>query len=214
MTRLEETPMPHPDEALLQAERRRIAAAFDPVLDEPVPERLRTLLAPAPAPVVDLASARARRRTWPSWAAWGGMAATLLLGTLLGTRLAPGPSPAATDAGELLATGEVAQALEHRLASDGPGAVAVQLSFKDRHGRYCRSFTTASAAGLACRAAQGGWALQQVAVLAGPAVVDGRLRQAASTLPPSLLAAVDAKAAGDPLNATQEREARDAGWRP
>lgn len=189
--------MPHPDEALMQAERRRLAAAFDPVLDEPVPQRLRALLTPAAAPVVDLAAVRAGRRRMPTWAAWGGMAATLLLGTLLGTRLAPPVAPAATSPGDLIATGDVAQALEHRLASDTPGAVAVQLSFKDQRGRYCRSFTTS-----------------RVAALPGPATADGHLRQAASALPASVLAAVDAQAAGDPLNAAQERAARDAGWRP
>lgn len=206
--------MPHPDEALMQAERRRLAAAFDPVLDEPVPQRLRALLTPAAAPVVDLAAVRAGRRRMPTWAAWGGMAATLLLGTLLGTRLAPLVAPAATSPGDLIATGDVAQALEHRLASDTPGAVAVQLSFKDQRGRYCRSFTTSRVAGLACRAADGHWALQQVAALPGPATADGHLRQAASALPAPVLAAVDAQAAGDPLNAAQERAARDAGWRP
>lgn len=134
--------MPPTDDALLRAERQRLAAAFDPVLDEPVPGHLRALLAPAPAPVLDLAAARARRRSLPTWAAWGGMAATLVLGTLLGTRLAPPATPSAAGLGDLVATGDVAQALEQRLAGDTPGAVAVQLSFKDRGGRYCRSFTT------------------------------------------------------------------------
>ena len=54
----------------------------------------------------------------------------------------------------------------------------------------------------------------QVAALPGPATADGHLRQAASALPASVLAAVDAQAAGDPLNAAQERAARDAGWHP
>ena len=206
--------MPPTDDALLRAERQRLAAAFDPVLDEPVPGHLRALLAPAPAPVLDLAAARARRRSLPTWAAWGGMAATLVWGTLLGTRLAPPATPSAAGLGDLVATGDVAQALEQRLAGDTPGAVAVQLSFKDRGGRYCRSFTTPRVAGLACKSTDGGWALQQVAALPEPAGANGHLRQAASALPASVLAAVDAQAASDPLNAAQERAARDAGWRP
>ena len=79
--------MSRDDDEMLKAERRRMAAAFDDVLREPVPERLTALLQAPAAPVVDLAEARARRRGMPGWAAWGGMAATLVLGTLLGTRL-------------------------------------------------------------------------------------------------------------------------------
>ncbi|MFN3861609.1 MAG: hypothetical protein ACK4R2_09075 [Roseateles sp.] len=195
------------DEQLLTAERRRMAAAFDEVLSEPVPQRLRALLAePAPtSQVVDLGAVRAQRRGMPTWAAWGGMAATLALGTLLGTRLAP----PADD--RLLAGGAIAQALERQLASaPGSAAVAVQISFKARDGRYCRTFSTDTAAGLACREADGAWALQQLATVAG---TGQGMRQAASDLPPGVLAAVDGLMAGEALNAEQEKAARDAGWR-
>ena len=73
----------------LKAERRRLSAAFDDVLSEPVPDRLKALLAEPARQVVDLGAARAQRKAMSSWAAWGGMAATLMLGTLIGTRLAP-----------------------------------------------------------------------------------------------------------------------------
>ncbi|RZI97718.1 MAG: hypothetical protein EOP39_27820 [Rubrivivax sp.] len=137
--------MSRDDEQMLRAERRRMAAAFDDVLHEPVPERLKALLAEPAAQVVDL------------------------------------------------------------------GAVAVQISFKAKDGRYCRSFSTNASAGLACREADGAWALQQVASVSA----SGRgMRQAASSLPPSVLAAVDAAMAGEALNAEQERMARDAGWAP
>lgn len=193
---------------MLKAERRRMAAAFDGVLEEPVPERLTALLA-APA-VVDLAAERARRRGLPTWAAWGGMAASLVLGTLVGMRLT---APGGDEAGDrLVATGAVAQALERQLASaPAAGPVAVQLSFKARDGRWCRSFSTADTAGLACREPDGAWALRQVApVEATPA---GGMRQAASALPPAVLAAVDGLMAGEAAGAEQERAARDSGWR-
>lgn len=192
----------------LKAERRRLSAAFDGVLNEPVPDRLKALLAePAPAPqVVDLGAVRAQRKGMSNWAAWGGMAATLVLGTLIGTRLAP--SSGGGD--RLVATGEIAKALDTQLASAPTGAVAVQLSFKAQDGRYCRSFSTTTAAGLACREADGTWALQQVAAVNA---LNGDMRQASSSLPPSVLAAVDATIAGDALNAEQEKAARDAGWR-
>lgn len=199
------------DDEMLKAERRRMAAAFGEVLDEPVPARLTALLA-APA-VVDLGAERARRRGLPGWAAWGGMAATLVLGTLIGTRLPPAGTDAVDAAGgRLVATGAVAQALERQLASaPAAGPVAVQLSFKARDGRWCRSFSTTASAGLACREPDGAWALQQV-VAAAPAGGSG-MRQAATALPPAVLAAAEAAMAGEALNAEQEKAARDAGWK-
>ena len=200
------------DEEMLKAERRRMAAAFGEVLHEPVPDRLKALLAEPAPQVIDLGAARAQGRAMSSWAAWGGMAATLLLGTLVGTRLAPSGGDA-LDGGRLVATGTVARALDRQLASapEAGAAVAVQLSFKARDGRYCRSFTTAASAGLACREADGSWALQQVATTA-PAAGTG-MRQAASSLPPSVLTAEDGLMAGEALGPEQERAARDAGWR-
>jgi hypothetical protein len=195
------------DEDQLKAERRRISAAFDGVLNEPVPDRLKALLAEPAAQVVDLGTVRAQRRGMSSWAAWGGMAATLLLGTLIGTRLAP---PGATDENRLVATGAIAQALDRQLASAPGGAVAVQVSFKAKDGRYCRSFSTTASAGLACRDGDGAWALQQVAA-AAPTPGTG-MRQAATALPSAVLAAMDGLIAGEALNAEQERAARDAGW--
>jgi hypothetical protein len=204
--------MSRDDEELLKTERRRMAAAFDEVLKEPVPDRLTALLAePVPtAQVVALDALRARRSGMSSWAAWGGMAATLLLGTLIGTRLPP--SGGAAPDGRLVATGAVAHALERQLASaPAGGAVAVQISFKAKDGRFCRSFSTAATAGLACREPDGAWALQQLAAVA-PAP-GGGMRQAASALPPAVLTAADALMAGEALNAEQEKAARDAGWR-
>jgi hypothetical protein len=194
------------NEEQLKAERRRLSAAFDGVLNEPVPDRLKALLAEPAPQVVDLGAVRAQRRGMSNWAAWGGMAATLVLGTLIGTRLAP--SSGVDD--RLVASGAIAQALNQQLASTPGGAVAVQVSFKARDGRWCRSFSTSASAGLACREADGAWALQQVAAVSASG---GGMRQAASSLPPSVLAAVDAAMAGEALNAEQEKAARDAGWK-
>lgn len=197
--------MSRDDDELLKAERRRMAAAFDDVLAEPVPARFKALLAEPAPQVVDLGAVRAQRRGMSSWAAWGGMAATLVLGTLIGTRLAPTGGD-----DRLLASGAIARALDTQLASAPGGAVAVQISFKARDGRWCRSFSTAAQAGLACRETDGAWALRQVA----PATANGGgMRQAASSLPPAVLAAIDEALAGEALNAEQEKAARDAGWR-
>lgn len=206
--------------------RERLRAAWQPVVDEPVPERLLRVLQPPAAvpsrPVVDLGSAReardARRargvRPWmQDWTAWGGIAASLLAGILIGGLAPSGGDTVAfeTQAGRLVVRGAVERALSTQLAS-APAAgapVAVQLSFVDKAGHYCRTFSTAGTAGLACRdGAQ--WLLQQATAAA--ATPDGAMRQAASTLPAPILGAVDQRIDGTPLDAVAERAALRNGW--
>ena len=198
-----------------QAERRRLAAAFDGVLTEPIPDRLSALLrepvataAPPPAPVVDLAAVRAQRRSMNHWMAWGGMAASLVLGTVIGTRL-PSDATGGTDS-RALARGPLAQALDTQLASTPLGDIAVPISFKAKDGRWCRSFSSPQNAGLACRDADGAWALQ---VLTAAVPTSSGMRQAGTALPPAVLSAIDAAMTGETLNAEQEKAARDSGWR-
>ncbi len=212
----------------LQAQRQRISAAFASVLAEPVPERLTALLAaPAteatPPPVVDLAAERERRtvrRSAPSWAQWGGMAASVALGVAIGMQISGLGTPVANDAlvseagGKLVAGGPLAQALNAQLASDAAAAgsaapVMVPVSFIDKDGQYCRAFSTERMAGLACReAAQ--WTIQTAS--GAERAASGEMRQASSPLPRAVLEAVDARAAGNALSSAQERQARDRGW--
>lgn len=215
----------------------RVQAAYRAVLDEPVPDRLlQAVAAPLPAATVtSLAEHRERRQraaagsdksdardAW-GWARWGGMAASVALGVLVAQALprlqapAAGDLPFAAQGDGLVARGAVAQALSSQLAGSAaaPGTgVAVQLSFVDREGRYCRTFQAASLAGLACREGDN-WSLQVLA--AGPstpasAPADG-LRQAASALPAAVLSAIDARIEGAPLDARAEAAARDRQWR-
>ena len=205
--------------AKLQAQRRRVSAAYAPVLDEPVPDRLAALLAIAPstpsAAVVNLGEVRAeraRRRSIPGWAQWGGMAASLVLGVLLGGLLAGrgGDTSFSVRDGRLVAGAPIEQALSTQLASTSGAAVAVQLSFVDRGGAYCRTFSTAAVAGLACRR-DGQWVVETLAT--AESTTDGVVRQAATSLPRAVLDAVDQRIAGDALDAERERQARDRGWR-
>lgn len=205
--------------AALQTQRRRVSAAFTTVLDEPMPDRLTRLLASAPgaptAAVVELSAARAartQRRTMPSWSQWGGMAASVVLGVLLGVQFAGrgGDAPLGVHDGRLVADGAIDQALSSQLASAASTPVAVQLSFVDRDGAYCRTFSTMTMAGLACRR-DGQWAVQTLA--ATSVTADDAMRQAATSLPREVLDAVDQRIAGEALDATRERQARDQGWR-
>lgn len=211
--------------------RARLQAAFAPPLDEPLPERLLQALqsAPAPAPaaaaprpVIDLGSAReardARRaqgaRTgMQGWAAWGGIAASLLVGVMIGKLTPSGGDTVAfeTQGGRLVARGAVEQALSTQLASApaADAAVAVQLSFIDKAGYYCRTFSTTATAGLACRDGTR-WLLQQAAAI--DAAPGGAMRQAASALPATILDAVDQRIDGTPLDAAAEQAALRGGW--
>lgn len=220
----------------LAAQRRRVAAAFADVLDEPVPDRLSALLAP-PA-VIDLAAERQRRAPPPApaptrrpgagWLQWGGMAASLVLGLLLGWQLGwqLDPRGAGGDAllseadGQLVAGTRLARVLEGQAGGEAgreasAGGLSVPLSFVDREGRYCRAFSGERVAGLACRDATH-WSVQTTvaAAAAGASADSGSgMRPAATALPPALLDAIDARIDGAALSAEQEKAARDRGWR-
>lgn len=186
--------------------RRLVSGAYADAADEPVPQRLTAML--RPAPVVDLAAARARRapRAWPVWSNWAAIAATLVVGVLVGRMTEP-PSPIATQDGTLVAQGELAKTLDTQLASTGG---EVGLSFRNREGKYCRTFRSDGVAGLACREADG-WGVQMA--LAARAGGSGDYRMAASETPPEVLRAVEAMIAGAPLDAEAEAAARARGWR-
>jgi|GEM_PF-138227 len=225
--------------------RARLAQAFDPVLAEPVPERLSALFAnresvtePAAAPgpsakpdtkPIDLDEERRRRRG--GWLAWGGMAASLALGVLIGTTwLAPrGALDVAADGG-WLAEGALAQALDAQLSGTAaPGSsTRVGLSFVSRDGRYCRAFTVGGAdaggatAGLACRGGDA-WRVRQLATItagsasaspsASTSAASDAFRMAASPWPQALLAEMDRLREGDPLSSADERDAMHRDWR-
>ena len=178
---------------------QKVGGAYAPVLDEPVPLAL-TLAASA---------ANEGRRGW-SLPTWAGLAASLVVGVLLGRSfLAPEQNLAQTPAG-LAARGPLAHSLSTALASEA-GPIRVGLTFRDHGGRYCRTFQSSPdrLAGLACHD-RDGWALQAAAAWSpngGPAY-----RTAGSDTPPAILAAVEQLRAGDPLDAAQERAAREAGW--
>jgi anti-sigma factor RsiW len=204
--------------------RKLLGAAYDPVLDEPVPPRLLAAAQPAPAKarVVDLAAARkSRRSAAPSggwgWQQWGGMAACLMVGLFAGRMgwfSLPGDD-IATHGGQLVARGSLAQALSTQLAGAQPAdaPVKIGLSYLSRADEYCRSFTLrgAGSGGLACRRGND-WELRVLAQDPAPAA-QGALRMAASPLPPAVLRVIDEQIQGSPLDAQAERAAAGKGWR-
>ncbi|WP_157215101.1 anti-sigma factor [Flavisphingomonas formosensis] len=198
-----------------RALRGRLAAAFDPIAGQPVPERLLRAVRP-PAEVVDLDAVRAARAAQtpgpPRKAGWMAAAAALLVGLCTGY-LAHSSSTGLTAerGGALIAAAPVAHALDTQLASAGAAAGPVQigLTFRDAGGAVCRSFAAPAASGVACHGAQG-WLVR--ALFARPEQKDGSYRMAGSA-DPALLAYVDSIIAGDPMDAAAEASAKAAGWR-
>jgi hypothetical protein len=201
-----------------QAVREKLRAGFAPILKEPVPDRLLSLVhsAPgaAPARVLPFRRQPAPQRAWVQWSS---LAASFVLGAVVwhfGTQL-NSSAPITAQHGEFIASGALEKALDGQLAATQERGAAVQIgvSFISRQGPYCRSFRLqggADAAGLACHENQG-WTVQVLAQ--EPASQgQGQYRQAASGLPPAVVRAVADAIAGDPLDAPAEANARAGGW--
>ena len=197
----------------------RLGGAFGTVLSQPVPERLQWMLRPAgDERVVSLADARARREARPQlpiWKQMAAMAATLAIGVALGNLLTgsmagSSSSPIEAEAGRLVASAGLENALYGQLASapaaDGP---RIGMTFRDRSGQICRTFTDVAASGLACRHG-GDWVVR--AVFQAPEGSATEYRMAAGA-DPRLLEIVEESIAGEPFDAAQERAAAERGWR-
>jgi len=194
--------------------------SLDAILDESVPERFETLLkANSPdestaesAQVVDIAARRKRPEPkQPSW--WqraGALAAAVVVGVLIGRggQESPDTTLFATSEDGLKAAGMLANALESE-ASDANQSVGAILSFRDRDGRYCRSFVANNDSGIACRSSER-WDIE---LLTGrPPAAGGDFRPAASPLPDAVLSWLDANMAGDSLNPEDEEAAIRNDW--
>lgn len=176
--------------------QRRLRAAFAPIAEPP-----------ARANIVDLAAARERKRGLPDAMQWAAMAATLVVGLLTGTMI--GGQPASMSQQAVLASAALGDTLQTQLASGAQGGTRIGLTFRDRSGAICRTFTAAASQGLACRR-DGDWEVRAL-VPAGEGQ-QGDIRMAAGP-DPALAAIVDRTIAGEPFDAAQEKAARDAGWR-
>jgi len=198
--------------------RGMLGASYAPVTQEPVPERLNAALAGRGTDILSFAEARQRREpaqassrrpAWlPNWYQLGGMAASVMLGLVIGYRAHPGLAPG----NGLQAQGGLATALDTKLSGEQVGVVRLGISFNAKGGGYCRSFSTDASVGLACRQADSEvWQLRQL--MPNAAHPGSDYRTAASPLPPALLSAIDELREGDALDAAQEAEARAKGWR-
>jgi len=114
--------------------------------------------------------------------------------------------------GHMIAAGRLADALNTQLASakDPSAANQIGISFRDTTGRDCRTFTSGSNAGLACRQ-DGAW---RIKILAATTREDtGAVYQMAGTaMPQAVRDEVRAIIAGSAFDAAAERAARDRHW--
>lgn len=198
--------------------RAQLTAHFEPILDAPVPDRLTDLLRPKEgAQVIDLAAVRRAREEEkpvvetrrPRWAMGGALAASLALGLMVG-RIAIPTGPVASEGGQLVARGDLANALSTQLASAQDGKdVRILLSFQARDGHYCRGFEQGATAGIACRE-DNDWRILRTQAGTVPASAGGYAQ--AGSQAAEIMASAQDMAAGGAFDSIAERKARDAGW--
>lgn len=197
----------------MRALRGRLADHFNPVLSEPVPQHLGTLVRSSARQTAPEAGSGSGwlARLLDGWGTpqWTALAAALVLGIGVGTQFGGdgSPSPFVLEDGRMTAGPQLTAALDR----PGPGGedIAVQVSFRAVDGRYCRSFTASGTAGIACREDEA-W---QLDMLAPAHVQDTQIRMAGSALPAPVLERLDAMIAGEALSADEEAQAAERGWR-
>lgn len=202
--------------------RSTLSGHFAPLVEEPVPDRLKALLEKTPESengnVVSLAAVRegrkdkaerSARRGWlPAWGNLAAIAATLVLGVAVGQSM-NGGGPVGISGGGMVARGELAKALDTQLASaQQTGAeTRIGVTFRSKDGGICRTFDGAAMSGLACRGG-GRWRLEQVL----PGTSAGSHYRQASAGDPRLAASVQELIAGTPFDAQAEKAALGKDW--
>lgn len=197
--------------------REALAAHFDPIVAEPVPDHLSAMIAASagnePAKVVNIAEARERRKarfTLPSWGTGSAIAASLVLGMLF-ARVLDRPGDLTESSGGLVASGELAKGLETQLAANAgrDGGLKIMATFQSNNGNYCRVFDKRAIAGIACRDSGGSWLIERAQ--SGMQAEQGDYRQAGSA-DSDLLAAAQEMTKGEPFDAAAEAKAIQTHW--
>ena len=194
-----------------RALRADVGAAFAGVLDEQVPDRLLRAATKAKAPAP-------QRRQW-SWSEWTSIAASLVIGVIAG-RAILGPAATKDDmvataaVGNLVAGGQLAQALSQQLSSEDGSGIDIGLTFRSKSGEYCRTFGTRAGTdvvGFACHDAEA-WRIDMLAT-APRTQAGGGYRMASTQLPAPIVQAIADRMQGEALDADQEAIARQRRWR-
>ncbi len=190
-----------------RAQSQALRAAFDPILEEHVPERLRAQVAPQ-AEVLRFPSWRAHWRGLAIGA--GALAAAALLGFQFGTGNNEGLLRSTPEG--VRAKGALAQALERQASGPAAGkAVAIAFTLTAQDGAPCRAFRVPDQGldGLACRA-EAGWSVIALGTQTKGAPASFR---PAAGLSAGVLAALDGLQGSDTLDADAEAARIKAKWR-
>jgi hypothetical protein len=191
-----------------RALRMKLSAHFDPVAEEPVPDRLARLLSTNVSRLEEHRAAKTARWYKPSAMQWGAMAAALMVGLAIGGTMLNRDSGYVRDSGgQIVASGALAEALDLQLASTQGAKMEIRIgtSFTSKDGGYCRTFESATLDGIACSEGRG-WQLRHT--LSGDGASE--YRQASAGI---LAEAAAAMMAGEPLDAAAEKAAAAKGWR-
>lgn len=189
--------------------RAKLQAHFAPVLEEPVPDHLVSLLqadgASGGAKVIDLAEA-SRKRADVRANRWRFVIPTALAASLVLALVGLGLQ---SRSGYL--DGDVARALDRQPSGSQPqnAPVRVLLSFRDQQGAFCRGYMAGHQSGIACHDARG-WKLTMG--FGGSARQDGEFRQVGSA-DAQLMETAQAMAPAGALDAEGELAAIRQGWR-
>jgi hypothetical protein len=139
--------------------------------------------------------------------------AALAAGLVIGIALRPAGEFTIDKSGRVLARGDVGKALDAQLASaqSADAVTQIGISFRDKGGRDCRTFSSGAHAGLACHET-GGWVIQ---ILTGHDAEDAGAvyRMASSGMPQAVRQAVNVSIQGAPFDAGREALAKAQGWR-
>jgi hypothetical protein len=188
-----------------RALRRQLGAAFAPVLDQPIPDRLTAMLDTNVVALIPRTLPAPQPRRWLSGLA---VAASLVAGLGLGAQWQALTSPVSATGSSLVASGALSRQLDTQLAS-ATGDTRMISSFRDGAGKYCRVFAAPALDGIACKDG-GSWQLRQTQ--SSGAKQDAAYRQAGSA-DAGLMAAAQDMMKGEPLDEAAERRAVAAGWR-
>ncbi len=194
----------------------QLREAFDPILQQSVPDSL-SMLIRRDADVIDFSAALNARQKWQSvvskiapWQNWGALAATLVIGLVGGTLLrAPNGTIVTTQSGRLVANADLDSALNTQLASsqDTREVVRIGVTYHTKDGVICRSFAASAASGVACRS-EGAWQIR--GLFPSSAAAGGDYRMAGESDQVANL--IDSTIVGEPLDAADESAARDRQW--
>jgi hypothetical protein len=197
-----------------RAMRSKLGGAFDALLGEAVPKEILALVRnPPSAAVIDFGEAKERRerRHWWPIAQWGSMAATLAIGILVGASLPRqrDDAPVEVQGGKIYAAASLSRGLDTQLASAPAGDLRIGMTFRDHAGAICRSFTSASSTGLACRD-NDRWQLRGLFAVPQGQSTDYRM---AAGVDPALAGLIDSTMVGEPFDVAEEQAARHHRWK-